>query len=111
MTRTAPASRRYRFPRFLSAVTALLLTSVTGGCSGSDATDRFADTYADILVVRSRQLDSLAARSMIDSVLTAHGYTRDSFRGAFEELMHDPKSYKSVLDSARARAQRKIPSP
>lgn len=96
-------------PAFIACL--LLVFGTVSGCSESDTTERFADTYADILVVRSRQLDSLTARAKIDSVLSAHGYSRESFRGTFEQLMHDPKAYTSVLDSARARAQRRIPMP
>ena len=75
-------------------------------CGESSSADRFADTYADILVVRSLNKDSVTARHMVDSVMSTHGFTRESFKAAFKELMSDPAGYRAVLDSARARAQR-----
>lgn len=95
--------------RHIMRLALLPLIILMAACSDTENVDRFADTYAEILVVRSLPLDSLAARYKVDSVLNVHGYTRESFRKSFENLMHDPKSYKSVLDSARERARRLMP--
>lgn len=102
--RTREAKRRHNVRLVL-----LPLVVLVAACSDTESIDRFANTYAEILVVRSLPLDSLAARRKVDSVLNVHGYTRESFRKSFENLMHDPASYKSVLDSARVRARRLMP--
>lgn len=102
-----PAQRSVR--RHIVRIALLPLIILVAACSDTENVDRFADTYAEILLVRSLPLDSLAARHKVDSVLNVHGYTRESFRKSFENLMHDPKSYKSVLDSARERARRLMP--
>jgi hypothetical protein len=105
--RNRPTQRSVQ--RHFMRLTLLPLIILVAACSDTESIDRFADTYAEILVVRSLPLDSLAARHKVDSVLNVHGYSRESFRKNFENLMHDPKSYKSVLDSARVRARRLMP--
>lgn len=90
--------------RLLSALCTLLIAA----CSEHD--DRFLDTYTDILVVRMTQRDSIDGNRRVQDVLARHGYDEAEFRRAFFERARDPERLRAILDTARARAQRRIAS-
>jgi hypothetical protein len=85
-----------------------LCTLILAACSGSD--DRFLETYTDILVVRMSQRDSTDGNRRVQDVLVEHGYSEEEFRREFFERARDPERLRTLLDTARARALRRIAS-
>lgn len=78
-------------------------------CSNwSSDKDKFTETYKDILIVRLKVQDSVAAEKAVDAVYKKHGFTKSSFKEKYFELAKDHKVFMTILDSARARAKSEI---
>ncbi len=88
--------------RVLFACCAFVLTA----CSGGE--DRFTETYTDILAIRMSQRDSIEGNRRVQEALAQHGYTEEAFRIEFLERARNPERLRTLLDSARSRALRRV---
>lgn len=69
-------------------------------CDRSDDVTRLADTYVDLLRFRESTTgqDTAATRIGIDSLLTEHGFTPDSYQTAFSSLFDEPKTLPAFFE-------------
>lgn len=90
----------------------LLLALLTASACSSDWSaeeDRFAQTYAEILVTRQLLPDTAAGNARVREILHHSGYAgEEEFRQHFLRLARDPSRLRRVFDSAAARAQRML---
>ncbi len=71
--------------------------------------DRFAQTYAEILVARELYPDTAVGNAHVRATLSRHGYKSEAeFRQHFLGLIREPARLRRVMDSAAARAQRML---
>lgn len=73
------------------------------------AEERFAQTYAEILVARELYPDTTAGNARVRAILRQYGYDGETaFRQHFLMLTRDPIRLRRIMDSATARAQRML---
>ncbi len=89
---------------------ALILTAcLLSSCSHSqEDKEKFINAYLDILIVRERFEDSLAANAEVVKVYDKYGFTEASFKDKFFELAEKPDEFIQVVDSIRSLAKRKV---
>ncbi len=85
----------------------LLLCFVFIGCSTEESEERLLSTYVDVIVIRESVADSATIARRIDSVLTASGYTQESFRNELRAKGQDPHTFTVFYDSVSQRLTRK----
>ncbi len=70
----------------------------------------FADLYVDLLKLGTRPsasaLDTLARMRNVDSLLQAHGTTREAVKASVEWYNRDPSGWKAIMDSATSKLER-----
>ncbi len=89
---------------------ALILTAcLLSSCSHTqEDKEKFVRAYLDILIVRERFEDSLAANAEVMKVYDKYGFTEASFKDKFFELAEKPDEFIQVVDSIRSLAKRKV---
>ncbi len=75
-------------------------------CTSDADEQRMSETYAQILLIREQSADTAVANRSVDSVISAHGYTRHSFHDEFLRLTKNSESFRKMMDSAHNRIQR-----
>jgi hypothetical protein len=88
-------------------VSLAVLTACGGDWNAED--ERFAQTYAEILVARELYPDTARGNARVRDILQRSGYGgEEEFRHHFVLLARDPVRLRRVFDSAAARAQRML---
>lgn len=74
-------------------------------CSKTESIDKdkLVDVYANILIIRESESDSLLAIERIDSVLGSYGMTEMEFRQTIFQLSRTDKEFIKIIDSTRNR--------
>lgn len=93
-----------------------LLTAIS--CSGQKtqpppsvlAPGPFADLYVDLLKQGTQPPastpDTLARKRTVDSLLQAHGTTREAVKASVEWYNRDPSGWKAIMDSVTSKLER-----
>lgn len=89
---------------------ALILTAcLLSSCNHTqEDKENFVNAYLDILIVREKFEDSLAANAEVMKVYDKYGFTEVSFRDKYFEFAEKPDEFIQVVDSIRALAKRKV---
>ena len=89
--------------------TLILTTFLLSSCSHTqEDKERFISAYLDILIVREKFEDSLAANTEVVKVYDKYGFTEASFRDKYFEIAEKPDEFIRIVDSIRALAKRKV---
>jgi hypothetical protein len=102
-------NERRRHMRRLGSAALILCSIVVASCSNDD--ERFVDAYTDVLVARAVETDSVRADSSVMKALARYGYTEAEFRREFFDRAREPIQLRELVDSARARAARRLSEP
>jgi len=93
--------------RLFAAGIAFLTVSCHSGWDTEE--ERFAQTYAEILVVRELYPDTALGNARVRTLLRQYGYRgEEEFRQHFLTFAREPARLRRILDSAATRAERML---
>lgn len=84
----------------------LSLATAYGCANDTSLNEKLIDTYAHFVVLRLTPGDSAASKHRLDSLLTAQGYTNETFFKELREMGSDPSMMRTFYDSVRVRVSR-----
>ena len=94
----------------MSLIIRLGMTAVALTCLACDDSstvdDRLLTTYTQYVVLRMAATDTTTSQQRLDSLLKAHGYSKDQFFGDLAAYGSNPERMRVFYDSVRSRVGR-----